>query len=198
MVAKNTPNKRLTRKQQLFVKELVSNDGLITNREAAERAGYPASSAHTRAYELMNPNKCPHVVAEIKKYRDELDEKYGVDFKRHIRDLAKIKQAALDAGAYSAAVQAERLRGMAQGDIYVSKSEIRHGTIDQMSAEEVERELQRIREGFEQIIDITPNKVEEITAPRDKPLEIIESKPVEVESVDRDNPNRKLGHARSA
>jgi phage terminase small subunit len=198
MVAKNTPNKRLTRKQQLFVKELVSNDGLITNREAAERAGYPASSAHTRAYELMNPNKCPHVVAEIKKYRDELDEKYGVDFKRHIRDLAKIKQAALDAGAYSAAVQAERLRGMAQGDIYVSKSEIRHGTIDQMSAEEVERELQRIREGFEQVIDITPNKVEEITAPRDKPLEIVESKPVEVESVDRDNPNRKLGHARSA
>jgi len=187
MVAKNTPNKRLTRKQQLFVKELVSNDGLITNREAAERAGYPASSAHTRAYELMNPNKCPHVVAEIKKYRDELDEKYGVDFKRHIRDLAKIKQAALDAGAYSAAVQAERLRGMAQGDIYVSKSEIRHGTIDQMSAEEVERELQRIREGFEQIIDITPNKVEEITAPRDKPLEIIESKPVEVESGNRND-----------
>jgi len=198
MVAKNTPNKRLTRKQQLFVKELVSNDGLITNREAAERAGYPASSAHTRAYELMNPNKCPHVVAEIKKYRDELDEKYGVDFKRHIRDLAKIKQAALDAGAYSAAVQAERLRGMAQGDIYVSKSEIRHGTIDQMSAEEVERELQRIREGFEQIIDITPDKVPEITSSGDKPLEIIESKPVEVESVDRDNPNRKLGHARSA
>ena len=198
MVAKNTPNKRLTRKQQLFVKELVSNDGLITNREAAERAGYPASSAHTRAYELMNPNKCPHVVAEIKKYRDELDEKYGVDFKRHIRDLAKIKQAALDAGAYSAAVQAERLRGMAQGDIYVSKSEIRHGTIDQMSAEEVERELQRIREGFEQIIDITPDKVPEITSSGDKPLKIIESKPVEVESVDRDNPNRKLGHARSA
>ena len=188
MVAKNTVNKKLTRKQQLFVKELVSNDGLITNREAAERAGYPASSAHTRAYELMNPNKCPHVVAEIKKYRDELDEKYGVDFKRHIRDLAKIKQAALDAGAYSAAVQAERLRGMAQGDIYINKSEIRHGTIDQMSAEEVERELQRIREGFEQIIDITPNKVEEITAPRDKPLEIIESKPVKIESGNRDNP----------
>ena len=187
MVAKNTPNKRLTRKQQLFVKELVSNDGLITNREAAERAGYPASSAHTRAYELMNPNKCPHVVAEIKKYRDELDEKYGVDFKRHIRDLAKIKQAALDAGAYSAAVQAERLRGMAQGDIYVSKSEIRHGTIDQMSAEEVERELQRIREGFEQIIDITPDKVPEITSSGDKPLEIVESKPVEVESGNRND-----------
>ena len=187
MVAKNTVNKKLTRKQQLFVKELVSNDGLITNREAAERAGYPAGSAHTRAYELMNPNKCPHVVAEIKRYRDELDEKFGVDFKRHIRDLQKIRDSALEAGAYSAAVQAEYLRGQAQGDIYINKSEIRHGTIDQMSTEEVERELQRIREGFEQVIDITPNKVEEITAPRDKPMEIIESKPVEVESGNRND-----------
>jgi phage terminase small subunit len=187
MVAKNTPNKRLTRKQQLFVKELVSNDGLITNREAAERAGYPAGSAHTRAYELMNPNKCPHVVAEIKRYRDELDEKYGVDFKRHIRSLQTLRDSAAEAGAWSAAVMAEKLRGYASGDIYVSKSEIRHGTIDQMSKEEVERELQRIREGFEQVIDITPNKVEEITAPRDKPMEIIESKPVEVESGNRND-----------
>ena len=187
MVAKNTVNKKLTRKQEKFVKELVSNDGLITNREAAERAGYPAGSAHTRAYELMNPNKCPHVVAEIKRYRDELDEKYGVDFKRHIRDLQKIRDSALEAGAYSAAVQAEYRRGQAQGDIYINKSEIRHGTIDQMSAEEVERELSRIREGFEKIIDITPNKVEEITASGEEPLEAIESKPVEIESGDRDN-----------
>ena len=195
MVAKNTVNKKLTRKQQLFVKELVSNDGLITNREAAERAGYPASSAHTRAYELMNPNKCPHVVAEIKRYRDELDEKFGVDFKRHIRDLQKIRDSALEAGAYSAAVQAEYRRGQAQGDIYVSKSEIRHGTIDQMSTEEVERELSRIREGFEKIIDITPDKVEEITASREKPMEIIESKLVDVESEDRNDSAWKLGNS---
>ena len=69
MVAKNTPDKKLTRKQEKFVLELVSNDGLITNQEAAIRAGYPATSAHTRAYELMNQNKCPHVVAEINRYR---------------------------------------------------------------------------------------------------------------------------------
>tara|TARA_R110002020_G_scaffold414614_1_gene624099 strand:- start:1253 stop:1798 length:546 start_codon:yes stop_codon:yes gene_type:complete len=175
MVAKNTPDKRLTRKQQLFVKELVSNDGLITNREAAERAGYPASSAHTRAYELMNPNKCPHVVAEIKRYRDELDEKYGVDFKRHIRDLQKIRDGAIEAGAWSAAVQAEYRRGQAQGEIYVNKSEIRHGTIDQMSTEDVERELQRIRQSFEPIIDITPEKVEDPSATGNKSLEVVES-----------------------
>jgi len=50
-----TADSPLTRKQELFVKELVSNDGMITYKEAAIRAGYPESSAHTRAYELTNP-----------------------------------------------------------------------------------------------------------------------------------------------
>ena len=184
MVAKNTPDKKLTRKQEKFVLELVSNDGLITNQEAAIRAGYPATSAHTRAYELMNQNKCPHVVAEINRYRQELDEKFGVDYKRHVRDLQKIRDAALDAGAYSAAVQAEYRRGQAQGDIYVSKSEIRHGTIDQMSVKEVEIELERIRESFEPI-DITPAK----KAPKQrKPtLEIVKPKSKKNKKKNRDD-----------
>ena len=94
------------------------------------------------------------------KYRDELDEMYAVGYKKHVRDLQKIRDVALENGAYSAAVQAEYRRGQAQGDIYVSKSEIRTGSIDQMSKEDVERELDRIRAGFEQIIDITPDAVE--------------------------------------
>ena len=55
----------LTRRQELFVKELVSKDGQITMQQAAINAGYPASSAHTRAYELTNPHMSPHVVAQI-------------------------------------------------------------------------------------------------------------------------------------
>ena len=155
------PNRKLTRRQEKFVKELVSNDGLITLREAAIRAGYPAASAHTRAFELTSPKHCPHVVAEITRYRDELDEMYAVGYKKHVRDLQKIRDLALAGGAFSAAVQAEYRRGQAQGDIYVSKSEIRTGSIDQMSREDVERELERIREGFEKIIDVTPTEVEE-------------------------------------
>ena len=153
------PNRKLTRRQEKFVKELVSNDGLITLRESAIRAGYPAGSAHTRAYELTNINICPHVVAEITRYRDELDEMYAVGYKKHVRDLQKIRDIALENGAYSAAVQAEYRRGQAQGDIYVSKSEIRTGSIDQMSREDVENELERIRKSFEPIIDITPEEI---------------------------------------
>ena len=169
------PNRKLTRRQEKFVKELVSNDGLITMREAAIRAGYPEKSAHSRAYELTSQNICPHVVTEIKRYRDELDEMYAVGYKKHVRDLQRIRDVALDNGAYSAAVQAEYRRGQAQGDIYVSKSEVRTGSIDQMSREDVEKELDRIRGSFEPIIDITPDEVET----QEKDIEAIEgSKPV--------------------
>ncbi len=143
-----SPDKRLTRKQELFVRELVAKDGQITMREAAINAGYPPKSAHVRASELTNPRLNPHVCRAIREYRQELDQKYGVEYQRHLRDLQRIRDTALEAGAYSAAVQAEYRRGQAQGDIYVSKSEIRTGSIDQMSKEEVMKALEEIKQTY--------------------------------------------------
>ena len=157
------PDRKLTRRQEKFVKELVANDGLISMREAAIRAGYPPKSAHSRAYELCSPKHCPHVVTEIARYRDELDEQYGVNYKRHLKDMHRLREICIEQGALSAAVQAEKNRGLAEG-LYVSKSEIRTGTIDQMSREDVEKELDRIRQNFEPVIDITPTEVQESDA----------------------------------
>lgn len=154
---KATKDQPLTRKQELFVKELVTKDGQITLREAAINAGYAATSAHSRAYELTNPHISPHVVAAIQAYRAELDEKYGVNYQRHLRDLQIIRDMALQNGSYSAAVQAEYRRGQAQGDIYVNKSEIRHGSIDQMSKDDVLKALEELRNQYAPItIDVTP------------------------------------------
>ena len=165
---KATTAQPLTRRQELFVKELVSKDGQITMREAAINAGYPASSAHTRAYELTNQHISPHVVASIQAYRAELDEKFGVNYQRHLKDLQKIRDMALTNGAYSAAVQAEYRRGQAQGDIYVSKSEIRTGSIDSMSKEEVMSALKEIKQTYAPItIDVT-SEGESNTSNRDK------------------------------
>ena len=150
-------NSPLTRKQEKFVKELVSNDGTITMSEAAERAGYTPKSAPVRASQMTNPHISPHVCAAIKRYRDELDSKFGVTYSRHIRDLQRIRDHALENGAYSAAVQAEYRRGQAQGDIYVSKSEIRHGSIDSMSKEEVQKALDELKKTYG-AIDITPDE----------------------------------------
>jgi|TARA_R100000544_G_scaffold31741_2_gene18048 hypothetical protein len=165
---KNTIHSKLSRKQELFVKELVSQDGQITMREAAINAGYPASSAHARAWELTNPEYSPHVVHAIKQYRQELDEKYGVNYKRHLRDLQVIRDHALQNGAYSAAVQAEYRRGQAQGDIYISKSEIRTGSIDSMSKEEVLKALEEVKNNYAPItVDVTPER-EDNTSNRNK------------------------------
>lgn len=154
---KTTVNTPLTRKQELFVRELVSKDGQITMREAAINAGYAPNSAHVRASELTNPKRHPNVVRAIRAYRDELDERYGVDYKRHLRDLQRIRDMAIAAGAYGAAVQAEYRRGLAHGDIYVNKSEVRHGTIDSMSKDEVLKALQEIKSSYAPItIDVTP------------------------------------------
>jgi len=147
-------DKKLSRRQEKFVKELVAGDGLIGQRESAIRAGFPASSAHTRAYEMM---RLPHVAKAIAEYRAELDAQYAVNYKRSERDLKLIGQAALDAGAYSASVQAEIARGKLAG-LYTHKSEIRTGSIDALSREEVELELEKIRRSFGTIIDVTPEE----------------------------------------
>lgn len=157
--------KVLTAMEWKFVQELVSADGAVTLREAAIRAGYPAKRAHTIGNVLTNPNHKPHVVAAIQAYRAELGAKYGTNYERHMKDMQRIRDAALAAGAYGAAVQAEYRRGQALGTIYVERKEIRHGTIDSMSKEEVERkldELKRIYGGPPQdILDVTAIEVEE-------------------------------------
>jgi hypothetical protein len=81
-----------------------------------------------------------------------------------MRDLQLIRDQALQAGAYGAAVQAEYRRGQALGTIYIDRKEIRHGTIDSMSKEEVMRKLEEIRRLYGQgggpVIDITPRQLE--------------------------------------
>jgi len=135
----------LNAKEWKFVQEYVSGDGRVTLKEAAIRAGYKETSASVMAWKLTNPDINPHVVAAIQEYRAELAAKYGTTYERHMRDLQTIRDAALAAGAYGAAVQAEYRRGQALGTIYVERKEIRHGTIDSMSKEEVERKLMEIK-----------------------------------------------------
>jgi hypothetical protein len=111
------------------------------------------------AYRLTNPKQSPHVVAAIQRYRQDLAEKYGTTFERHMRDMQNIRDRALEAGNYSAAVQAEYRRGQALGTIYVERKEIRHGTIDSMSLDEVKRKLEEIKSIYGDpagIIDVTP------------------------------------------
>lgn len=156
--------KTLSGREWKFVQELVSGDGQVTMKEAALRAGYKEASAKVTAWKLTNPEICPHVVAAIQEYRAELNAKYGTNYDRHMKDLQLIRDKALEAGAFGAAVAAEYRRGQALGTIYVDRKEIRVGTIDSMSKEEVMRKLDEIKRIYgappQNIIDMEPIDVE--------------------------------------
>ena len=143
---RTTENTRLTKNQAEFVELVCTKEGELTLRECAQKAGYKGGS-HTRAYELLNPRISPHVVAAVNARRKELAEKYAVDFGRHVKSLQIIRDRALENGAFSAAVLAEHRRGMAAG-LYVSRSEIRHGSIDSMTKEEVQQALSEIQKSM--------------------------------------------------
>lgn len=153
----------LTPQEWKFVEEFCAGDGHITLKEAALRAGYSEIWAKNRARELTDPDRSPHIVAAIQERRRELGEKYGTTYERHMRDLQVIRDQALAAGAYGAAVQAEYRRGQALGTIYIERKEIRHGTIDSMSRDEVMRKLEEIKKLYGDrggpVIDITPVQI---------------------------------------
>ena len=127
--------KRLTDQQMKFAHELVTNEGRITATEAAIRAGYAKESARSRACELQNPKHYPLVVKYMGELRAEYQKKYEITFEKHITELAKIKEAALAKGAWSAAVNAEVARGKAAG-LYIEQKIIRTGKLEDLSAED--------------------------------------------------------------
>lgn len=158
--------KAVTPQQWKFITELVDGEGKQTLKQAAIAAGYNPKTAHKDAHALTDPRQNPQVVAAIQQYRKDVAEKYGTNIERHLRDLQNIRDAALDAGNYGAAVTAEYRRGQALGTIYVDRKEIRHGTIDSMSVDEVRRKLEEIKAMYggpppKQIIDVTPEDLED-------------------------------------
>ena len=166
--------KRLTEMQQRFAQLLVTNEGRRTPTECAIEAGYEKDSAYVRASELRNPKKYPLVVQYIGEIREEYQKKYEVTYERHISELGKIREAALKKGAFSAANNAEVARGKAAG-LYVEQKIIRTGKLDDMSKDEMERELKSILDEYSPILqDVTTDdikeKVKEKRLPRLKKL----------------------------
>ena len=153
--------KRLTEMQMKFAQLLVTNEGRKTPTECAIEAGYDKDSAYVRASELRNPKKYPLVVKYIGEIREEYQKKYEVTYERHIAELGKIRQEALKKGAFSAANNAEVARGKAAG-LYVEQKIIRTGKLDDMSKEEMEKELKSILDEYSPLLqDVTTDDVKQ-------------------------------------
>ena len=139
--------------QMKFAHLLVSNEGRMNGYECAKEAGYSEDRARVTASELQSPKKYPLVVKYIGELREEYQKKYAVTFERHITELGKIRQEALKKGAWSAAVNAEVARGKAAG-LYIEQKIIRTGKLDDMSKEEMEKELKSILDEYLSLIHI--------------------------------------------
>ncbi len=144
--------KQLTEQQIKFAQLLVTNEGRKTPTECAIEAGYADGSARVRASELRNPKRFPLVVQYIGELRDEYNKKYEVDYSKHITELGKIRQAALDKGAWSAAVNAEVARGKAAG-LYIEQKIIRTGKLEDLTAEELESRMKTIIDEYSPILE---------------------------------------------
>ena len=144
--------KRLTEMQLKFANLLVTNEGRKTGYECAIEAGYEKDRARITASELQNPKKFPLVVKYIGDIREEYQKKYEVTYERHIAELAKIRDAALKKGAFSAAGNVEKSRGQAAG-LYVEQKIIRTGKLDDLSADELETRMKQIIDEYSPILD---------------------------------------------
>ena len=150
----------LTDKQRIFVKIYTENEGRMTATECARQAGYSENSADVTASQLLNGKRYPKVVEAVLAKRAELEKTHEVKLNKHVQELARLREKALGEKSYSAAVNAERLRGQAAG-LYIDRKEIRTGSIDSMSREEVLKKLKEIgldgrfkKEGNQTVIQV--------------------------------------------
>ena len=150
----------LTDKQQIFVKIFTENEGRLTPTECARQAGYSEGSANVTSSQLLNGKRYPKVVEAIIKRRAEIEKTHEVKLNKHVQELARLREKSLQEKSYSAAVNAERLRGQAAG-LYIDRKEIRTGSIDSMSREDVLKQLKELgltgefkKEGNKTIISV--------------------------------------------
>ena len=161
--------KRLTEMQKRFAEYLVFNEGRTTGADAAIAAGYSEKRARVEASELQNPKLSPLVVQYIGALREENLKKYEVSYDKHVAELGKIREAALKKGAFSAATNAEKNRGMAAG-LYIDRKIIKTGKLEELSEEELEPKMKKILDDYApilnaKVVEALPEEVTESSSP---------------------------------
>jgi len=132
----NLDNK-LTRRQRNFVWIAVNNPRLSLI-ECASKAGYkdPRQAA-------VNVFKNELVRKEFNFLSNEVKKKYELNYDRAVQDLYDIRDKALAAGSFNAAISAQNSL-LKVGGLIVDRKEVMFGKIDQMSRKEVEQRLAQL------------------------------------------------------
>ena len=134
---KNKIDKPLTDMQRNFANLYVENLGAnkLTNTQIAINAGYEPESSYQRAYELLNPRICPHVVKYISERKAEFLQKNNIDPNKHMAALQYAKDRADKMDMIGVYLRAEELRGKVAG-YYIDKQIIAKKDLDDESEEQ--------------------------------------------------------------
>ena len=134
----------LTDKQKNFAENYVVNRGFMSNKDIAIAAGSSPHSASERASEML---RNPKVKKAIEFLNAEMSPAFDTSKKEHIRRLRTLSNKAANNGAYAASINAEQLVGRSQ-NYYTSVNVNLSGSIEDMSIEEVRKELDALRERY--------------------------------------------------
>ena len=127
----------------LYVENYFGNSTL-TNTEVAIQSGYSPYSAYQRAYELLNPKLCPHVVKYIGELREEFRKKNNIDPDKHMSRLNYLGQLAEQNKMIGVSLRAEELRGKVAG-YYIDRQVIKNkDDLDNLTAEQLEDQMKKI------------------------------------------------------
>ena len=151
----------LTNRQRTFARFIV--EGIYNNSTCARKAGYAHDVAAQQASILLNGRDYPHVVEYITELREERERRYAVSTIGQLERLHKLSLGAEEAGQFSAAINAEKIRS-ALGGLTIDRRETIN-TIDQLSRDEITSRLAALQKQYPQAFvidgtakDITPDE----------------------------------------
>lgn len=170
----------LTTRQKEFARLVV--EGRYSNTECARRAGF--AHPNDRASVMLNGRDFPHVVEYVQELRAERERLYGVTLMGQLQRFAELSKSAEDAGQFSAAVNAEKIRS-ALGGLTIDRRE-NINTIDQLSRDEIVARLAALQKQYPGLtLDGTMKDVTNGRS-RSKPVAAISGKPTAEDILESD------------
>jgi len=147
--------KQLTQMQKIFASLYVENfygKTSMSHTEIAIKAGYSPDSAYQRAYELLNPKICPHVVKFIGELKEDFRVRNSITPDKHMARLEHLGRRAENKDMLGVAMRAEELRGKVAG-YYVDRQIIKKDNIDDLTEEQLEDKMKQITEDYSLLLD---------------------------------------------
>ena len=166
--------RKLTNRQREFARHFV--DGTHSNAECARLAGYSHDCAKIQAHKLLDAKMFPHVAEYILELREDRERRYGVTLLGQLKRLTDLSLNAEEAGQFSAAINAEKIRS-ALGGLTIDRRETNHfHAIENMSREEIENRLSELRKNHPNVFIDADYEEVDATKTRDTSMEQIEGK----------------------